>query len=97
MTSREKVLRLKDWLLSLKPEDEETAQQLQLAASFAPLIVKAIPEDPAEVDRYLRMVAWAAAQCRSDDAPALGVFELVDDDSAEPRWQVVEMEAGAAT
>lgn len=78
MTSREKILHLKDWLLSRRPEDEETAQQLQTAASFAPLFVRALPEDPEEVDGYLRLVAWAAAECRSDDATPLGVFELVD-------------------
>jgi hypothetical protein len=86
MDSREKVLHLKDYLLSLTPEDEEMAQQLQLAASFAPVVVKLIPQDPVEVDRYLRMTAWAAAKCRSDDAPALGVFELVDGE-----WVPVEV------
>lgn len=90
MNSIEKVTGLKDWLLSQAPEDEEAAQRLQLAASFAPLLVKAIPDDPVELDRYLRMVAWAAKNCRSDDAAELGVFELVDGE-----WQAVEMVAGA--
>lgn len=96
MNSREKVLGLKEWLLSLEPEDEETAQQLQIAASLAPVAVKAIPNDPVEVDRYLRIVAWAAAKCRSDDAPALGVFELVEGDHPDDpaRWEPVEMDDG---
>lgn len=92
MTSVEKVARLKDWLLSLRPEDEEAAQRLQIAASVAPLFVKAIPNDPLELDGYLRMVAWAAKECRSDDAAELGVFELVDGE-----WVPVEVAIGAAT
>jgi hypothetical protein len=86
VTSREKVLALKGWLLSQRPEDEETAQQLQLAASFAPLFVKLLPTDPEEVDRYLRLCAAAAARCRSDDAAPIGVFELVDGE-----WQEVQL------
>jgi hypothetical protein len=85
--SREKVLGLKSWLLSLNPEDEAQAQQLQILASFSPLFMKALPEDSEEVDRYLKMISWATVKCRSDDAPALGLFELV-----EGEWQPVEME-----
>lgn len=87
MTSREKVLALRRWLLSLQPGDEETAQQAQILAAISPLLVKALPEDPAEVDRLLRLISWGAAQCRSDDAPALGLFELVDGE-----WKRVEVE-----
>lgn len=88
MDAREKVLGLKSWLLSLKPPDEETAQQLQLLASLAPLFMRALPDDAAEVDHYLRMVAWAAARCRSDEAARIGVFEL----NGEGNWQPVELE-----
>ena len=87
MNAREKVLALKAWLLSLKPEDEDSAQQLQILASFAPLFMKALPADSAEVDRYLRMIAWAVVKCRGDDAPPLGLYELVDGE-----WAEVEME-----
>ncbi|MFI4950660.1 MAG: hypothetical protein ACHP7A_06445 [Caulobacterales bacterium] len=90
MNAREKVLRLKSWLLSMKPEDEETAQQLQILASLSPLLMKAIPDDPAEVDRYLQMIAWATVRCRSDDAPRIELFELV-----EGEWSPVEMEVTA--
>jgi hypothetical protein len=86
VTSREKVLRLKSWLFSLKPEDESSAQMLQLLVAGSPLLVKAIPEDPAELDRYLRMIAWASVQCRSDDAPKLGLFELEDGE-----WRAVDL------
>ena len=86
MDSREKVLRLKGWLLSLSPEDESSAQQLQILAALAPLLVKAIPDDPSELDGYLRMIAWGAARCRSDGAPALGVFEAV-----EGGWRAVDL------
>jgi hypothetical protein len=89
--AREKVLRLKSSLLGLKPSDEETAQQLQLLASLSPLVMRAIPEDPAEVDRYLRMIAWAAVRCRSDDALALGLFEA----DAEGNWQPVQLDSEA--
>lgn len=92
MNSVEKVERLKSYLLSLTPEDEETAQRLQLAATFAPLIVKAIPNDPVELDGYLRMVAWAAKECLSDDAGELGVFELVDGE-----WKPLELTIGAGS
>ena len=87
MDSREKVLGLRKWLLGLKPEDEASVQQLQVLIAISPLILKVVPDDAAELDRYLKMVAWAAAQCRSDDAPALGLFELVDGE-----WQRVQME-----
>jgi hypothetical protein len=87
LNAREKVLALKAWLLSLKPEDEESAQQLQLLASFAPLFIKALPDDPAEVDRYLRMIAWAVVKCRGDESTELGLFELVDGE-----WRPLELE-----
>jgi hypothetical protein len=87
LTSREKVLRLKDWLYGLKPEDESSAQMLQLLVAGSPLLMKAIPDDPLELDRYLRMIAWASVRCRSDDAAELGVFELVDG-----KWEPVEIE-----
>lgn len=87
MDSREKVLRLRQRLLELKPEDEATAQQLQMLAAISPLLVKALPDDPAELDRYLRTISWGAAQCRSDDAPPLGLFEWDGQ-----QWQQVEME-----
>ncbi|HWW67194.1 MAG TPA: hypothetical protein VNY83_04365 [Solirubrobacterales bacterium] len=86
MDSREKVLRLREWLLSLKPEDESSAQMLQILVAMSPLLVKAIPDDAAELDRYLRAAAWGAAQCRSDDAPKLGLFEVVDGE-----WQMVDL------
>lgn len=88
MDSRAKVLKLRDRLRSLKPEDEESAQQLQTLLAISPLLVKALPANPAELDRYLRTIAWGAAQCRSDDAPALGLFEWDGE-----QWQKVEMEA----
>lgn len=89
MNSREKVLAMRQRLLSLKPEDESSAQQLQILAAISPLLVKAIPDDSIELDGYLRTIAWGAAQCRSDDAPTLGVFELVDG-----AWVQVHMEVG---
>jgi hypothetical protein len=75
MDSREKVLALRRRLVSLKPEDEGSAQMLQILVAISPLLAKALPSDPAELDGYLRMLAWGAAQCRSDDAPLLGLFE----------------------
>jgi hypothetical protein len=88
VNSREKVLQLRQRLLQLKPEDEGSAQQLQVLAALTPMLARAIPEDPAELDGYLRTIAWGAAQCRSDDAPPLGLFEW--DGSS---WQRVEIEA----
>jgi hypothetical protein len=83
--SREKVLAMRKRLLSLKPQDEQSASQLQVLQLISPLLIKAIPDDPAELDRYLRTIAWGAAQCRSDDAPRLGLFELV-----EGKWSEVK-------
>lgn len=87
MNSREKVLQLRQRLLELKPEDEASAQQLQILAALAPMLVRAIPDDPAELDGYLRTIAWGAAQCRSDEAPPLALFEW---DGAA--WQRVELD-----
>jgi hypothetical protein len=90
MNSREKVLAMRQRLLSLKPEDESSAQQLQILAAISPLLVKAIPDDSIELDGYLRTIAWGAAQCRSDDAPQVAVFEWDGE-----CWQRVELvEAG---
>ena len=87
MDSREKVLGLRQRLLELRPEDESSAGMLQILGAISPLLVKALPDDPAELDRYLRTISWGAAQCRSDDAPRLGLFEW--DGEA---WQPVVME-----
>lgn len=96
LNALEKVVALKDWLLSLKPENEEQAQQLQWLAALMPLAVKWMPTDPAEVDHYLRLAAWAIVRCRSDDAPALGLYELVDGVSGgRPSWRSVEIEVGS--
>ncbi len=88
MSSREKVLALRRRLLELKPEDESSAQMLQVLAALSPLLLKALPSDPAELDRYLRMIAWGSAQCRSDDAAPLGLFEW-----SGAEWRQVEEEA----
>lgn len=91
MNSIEKVGRLRQRLYQLQPEDESSAQALQLLVAFSPALMKLLPSDPAELDRYLRTVAWAALQCRSDDAPdALQVFEWVGD-----VWQPLEEEIEA--
>jgi hypothetical protein len=76
--SREKVLGLRKRLIALKPEDESSAQMLQILAAISPLLARALPDDTAELDRYLQMIAWGAAQCRSDDAPKLALFEWID-------------------
>lgn len=88
MDSREKVFALRNWLRGVEPDDEASAQQLQMLIALLPLVTKAVPEDPEELDRYLRMVSWGSAQCRSDDAPALGVFELL-----EGEWVKVDLAA----
>jgi hypothetical protein len=87
MTSREKVLRLRQWLLGLKAEDEESARNLQVLSAIAPLLVKALPNDPAELDRYLRTIAWGAIECRSDEAAPMMLFEW---DGEE--WRQVDVE-----
>lgn len=90
MDSREKVLGLRQRLRELRPPDEEAAQMMQFLTVLWPLFVKAIPEDPAELDRYLRMGAWGMAQCRSDDAAPLGLFEWDGE-----QWQPVDVGAEA--
>ena len=91
MNSREKVLRLRRWLVSRKPEDEGSAQLLQLLASISPALARMLPEDPAEIDRYLRTVAFGAVICRSDDAPLLRLHEWDGE-----KWVPVEFEEEAA-
>jgi hypothetical protein len=86
MDSREKVARARHWLFKQKPEDEGSAQNLQALAAIMPLVVRAIPDDAAELDHYLRTIATACAACRSDDARPLGVFELIDGE-----WHRVEL------
>lgn len=90
MDSREKVQQMRQRLLALEPEDEASAQQLQILASLTPLLLRMMPTDSAELDGYLRTIAWGAARCRSDDAPALGIFEW-DGGS----WQPIDMERAA--
>jgi hypothetical protein len=75
--------------MELKPEDEDSARQLQVLAAITPMLARALPEESGELDRYLRTIAWGAASCRSDDAPPVGVFEWDGE-----RWQRVELESG---
>jgi len=96
MTSREKLIELKGWLQSLKPEGEEQALQLQWIAGLLPLAWKMLPADPAEIDRYLRIGAWGMTRCRSDEAPRLALFELVEGRPGEPpEWKEVDIELSA--
>lgn len=94
MNSLEKVRKLRGRLGELKPEDEASAQGLQLLTVFAPVILKLLPNDPVELDRYLKTIAWAAVNCRSDDAPVLGLFEWEADPQAEAEagWAPVDVE-----
>jgi len=87
LTSREKVLRLRERVLALKPEDEESAQMLQIGAGLMPLVVKALPDDPEQLDRYLEVIAAGAAACRSDDAPVLALHRWNESLGA---WEEVE-------
>lgn len=75
MTSREKVLKLRERLQAMRPADEEQAQMLQLLALVSPLLMKALPDDPALLDRYLQGLAVWATECRSDEAPIQRLFE----------------------
>lgn len=88
MDSREKVLALIGRVRGAGAQNEEQALVLQGLVAMAPLLVRLLPEDPAELDDYLRTIATFAAAQRSDDAPALGIFELVDG-----AWQPVGVEA----
>lgn len=90
MDSRQKVFKLREYLRTLTPEDERDAQMLQILIAITPLLAKAIPEDPQELDSYLRTIAVGAAMCRSDDARELGVFELHLDGDCEGAWHRVE-------
>lgn len=86
MTSHEKILAARDRLLALAPEDEKTAQQLQLLGMIVPLIQRFLPDDPAELDSYLATIAAGALSCRSDGAEPMRVWKLTEDGTA---WQEV--------
>ena len=60
---------------------------LQLLVGLSPLLTKAIPSDPAELDRYLRMIALGAIHCRSDGAPVVRLYEWQGDE-----WVSAELE-----
>lgn len=87
MDSREKVLSLRDRARALRPEDEASAQALQILIGLLPLLTRLLPSDPAELDRYLRTIAWMAVQCRSDDAPVVRLYEWHGE-----RWEPIEVE-----
>lgn len=87
MDSREKVLRLRDRVKAIAPEDEETAQLLQWFGVAAPLLVKALPDDPEQLDRYLEILAAGAAMCRSDGATVIVVHRWNEELEA---WEEVE-------
>lgn len=77
---------MRERLMALEPEDEASAQGLQAIAGLSPLLVRMLPTDSEEIDRYLRFIAAGAAFCRSDGAPALAVFE-----AHEGEWRKVEL------
>ena len=86
MDSREKVLHLRDRARALRPEDEASAQALQMLIGILPLLTRLLPSDPAELDRYLRTIAWMSVQCRSDDAPVLRLYEWHGE-----QWEPIEV------
>jgi hypothetical protein len=92
--SRERVLAMRQRLLQAKPADEETARALQPLVALLPLMAKLLPDDPAELDQYLKLIAWGAASCRSDAAAPLQVFEWDSTDPSAPGWRAVEFEHG---
>lgn len=88
MTSREKILAYRQRLIELKPEDEKSARDLQLLIGLSPMLLRLLPEEAGEIDRYLKFIAVGAAACRSDEAAKVGVFEYTDDG-----WKAVKIDA----
>lgn len=80
----EKVRQLRTFLLKQKPEDEETAQALQLFVAFSPAVMGMLPDDPAVLDTQLAQIATWALECRGDEAPTLAIHQW---NEAEDKWE----------
>ena len=46
---------------------------LQVLVAFSPLLMKALPADPAQLDHFLEQGGLAALTCRSDDAAPISI------------------------
>lgn len=84
MTSQEKVEQLVQRLRSLTPPDGAAAYLQALLVGLLPAAMPLLPEDPAELDGFLKIIGLAALDCRSDDAPPLAVYEFEDE-----QWHMV--------
>lgn len=70
MTSREKVLALRDRFLEVGIEDQQLAT---LAALVLPAVESLLPDDPDDLDAMLATLAKWSTEVRSDDAAPLAL------------------------
>ena len=87
MDSREKVLHLRDRARALRPEDEASAQALQMLIGILPLLTRLLPSGPAELRPLPAHDRLDVVQCRSDDAQVLRLYEWHGE-----QWEPIEME-----
>lgn len=73
MNSCEKVMGLRERLLSQEPQDDDSQQMLQTLAAFVPLLPHVLSQDPDQLDALLERFARYALICRSDDAVPMAV------------------------
>jgi hypothetical protein len=90
MGSQEKLLGFLDWLFANPPPDEGTRIIMALLKPALPVMLEYLPNEPAELDELLRQAAWAALRCRSDGAPAMGLFDAVETAEGGLLWTEVE-------
>jgi hypothetical protein len=94
VTSQEKLLAFKDWLLAQEPPDEQTRIVLAILTPLLPVIFSYLPSEPEELDALLRRAAWAAVNCRSDEAQVVELFDGVEfspEDGGGVIWQPVRL------
>lgn len=84
MNSLQKIAEMRKRMAGLRPADEEDAQMLQILVGFSPLLLKAMPDEPEQLDHYLATAADGAIACRSDDAELLAIHRWNEE---EERWE----------
>jgi hypothetical protein len=98
--SPEKLQAFVAWLLEQQVSaEEEDSWVLQMAKPLVPGLLQLAPSDPAELDAFLRKTALVALGLRSDDAPVVGVYDLVPLAGDQPEqeggvWRAARLELG---
>jgi hypothetical protein len=90
MNSIEKLAKFQADLTQSEPDDEQSAQLMQLAQMVGPFLGPMLPEDPAELDGYLlKLSAWMLGQ-RSDDVTPAARVAVLEVDGEVQKWRVLD-------